>query len=328
MSTATKTTTTKRAKAPAVHVTLAMFDTRAPIYRVRRESVPIHGFAPLGPDDYVPSAMTPLRDAVAQFIAHLDGLRAPDRVTIGLLLDESGSMAGNREAVIAGVNEFVAGMRAVEAVDPASARKVLAVIVTDGLENSSREVDPQTLARSIAERERDGWTFIYLGANQDAWAVGEQTGFSGGASGQAVNFRATPAGTPTCAASSPTLRRGPQAPAARSPSTATRCSATSVHRLGVLLIQHQSRRAGRATPTLGRRSGRRRRRRSDDWLVGPLPVLRPAPATALPVRAVATATAAMPAASVPDRGRGGRPGTPSARGGLAERRSTMRGPSS
>src|SRR5215831_10071639 len=105
MSTATKTTRTKRAKAPAVHVTLAMFDTRAPIYRVRRESVPIHGFAPLGPDDYVPSAMTPLRDAVAQFIAHLDGLRAPGRVTIGLLLDESGSMAANREAVIAGVNE-------------------------------------------------------------------------------------------------------------------------------------------------------------------------------------------------------------------------------
>src|SRR5499425_3227648 len=195
MSTATKTTRTKKAKAPAVHVTLAMFDAREPIYRVQRESVPIHGFVPLGTDDYVPSAMTPLRDAVAQFIAHLDGLRAPDRVTIGLLLDESGSMAGNREAVIAGVNEFVAGMRAVEAVDPASARKVLAVVVTDGLVFSSRVVDPPTLARSIAERERDGWTFIYLGANQDAWAVGEQTGFSGRASGQSVNFRATPTGT-------------------------------------------------------------------------------------------------------------------------------------
>jgi hypothetical protein len=195
MSTARKTTRTKDTKAPAVHVTLAMFDTREPIYRVRRESVPIDGFAPLGPDDYVPSAATPLRDAVAQFIAHLDGLRAPDRVTIGLLLDESGSMGGNREAVIAGVNEFVGGMREVDAVDPASAGKVLAVIVTDGLENSSREVDPQTLAGSIGDRERDGWTFIYLGANQDAWAVGGQTGFSGRASGQAVNFRATPTGT-------------------------------------------------------------------------------------------------------------------------------------
>jgi len=31
--------------------------------------------------------------------------------------------------------------------------------------------------------------------NQDAWAVGEQAGFSGSASGQSVNFQATPAGT-------------------------------------------------------------------------------------------------------------------------------------
>ena len=178
-----------------MHVTLAMFDSREPVYRVSREGVPIARFAPLGPNDYIPSAMTPLRDAVAQFIGHLDRLRARDRVNIGLLLDESGSMAGNREAVIAGVNEFVSGMRDVDAVDPAAAGKVLAVIVTDGLENSSREVDPQTLVTSIAQRERDGWTFIYMGANQDAWAIGEQTGFSGRASGQSVNFRATPTGT-------------------------------------------------------------------------------------------------------------------------------------
>src|SRR5438128_560301 len=154
MSPATKAKRTNKTKVPAVHVTLAMFDTREPIYRVARESVPIAGFPPLGPDDYSPSAMTPLRDAVAQFIAHLDGLRSSDRVTIGLLLDESGSMAPNRDAVIAGVNEFVGGMRDVDAVDPASAGKVLAVIVTDGLENSSREVDQLTLARMIADREQ------------------------------------------------------------------------------------------------------------------------------------------------------------------------------
>lgn len=69
---------------PAVHVTLAMFDSRGPVYRVRREDVPIAQFIPLGPGDYMPSAMTPLRDAVAQFIGHLDRLRARDRVTIGL----------------------------------------------------------------------------------------------------------------------------------------------------------------------------------------------------------------------------------------------------
>lgn len=180
---------------PAVHVTLAMFDSREPVYRVSREDMPITRFTPLGPADYTPSASTPLRDAVAQFIAHLDRLRASDRVSIGLLLDESGSMTGNREAVIAGVNEFVDGMREVDAVDPEAAGKVLAVIVTDGLENASREVDPKTLATAIAQRERDGWTFIYMGANQDAWAVGQRTGLSGGVSGQSVSFQSTARGT-------------------------------------------------------------------------------------------------------------------------------------
>src|SRR5215471_18484812 len=195
MGTTTRSARGKKATAPAVHVTMAVFDSREPVYRVRREGVPIAEFTPVGPGDYMPSAMTPLRDAVAQFIGHLDRLRARERVSIGLLLDESGSMAGNREAVIAGVNEFVGGMREVEAVDQAAAGKVLAVIVTDGLENSSREVNPQALAALIAQHERDGWTFIYMGANQDAWAVGEHAGFSGTSSGQAVSFRATPAGT-------------------------------------------------------------------------------------------------------------------------------------
>src|SRR5262249_61369181 len=106
------------------------------VYRVGREGVPIARFAPLGPNDYIPSAMTPLRDAVAQFIGHLDRLRARDRVNIGLLLDESGSMAGNREAVIAGVNEFVSGMRDVDAVDPAAAGKGLAGKVSTGVADS------------------------------------------------------------------------------------------------------------------------------------------------------------------------------------------------
>src|SRR5215472_14132824 len=154
MGTTTQSPRSATSRVPAVHVTLAMFDSREPVYRVSREGVPIARFAPLGPNDYMPSAMTPLRDAVAQFIGHLDRLRARERVSIGLLLDESGSMAGNREAVIAGVNEFVGGMREVEAVDPAAAGKVLAVIVTDGLENSSREVNPQALAALIAQHQR------------------------------------------------------------------------------------------------------------------------------------------------------------------------------
>src|SRR5262249_49047077 len=121
MGTTTRSPRSATSKGPAVHGTLAMLDSREPVYRVSREGVPIARFAPLGPNDYMPSAMTPLRDAVAQFIGHLDRLRARDRVNIGLLLDESGSMAGNREAVIAGGNEVVRGMRDADAARPGAA---------------------------------------------------------------------------------------------------------------------------------------------------------------------------------------------------------------
>jgi hypothetical protein len=188
-----------------VTVTMAKFDT-VDRFNVVRDGVDIEAFASLTRADYTPRGGTPLRDAVARFIAHLDRQAAEGRVRVGLLLDESGSMGGNEQAVIDGVNEFVGGMRAVDAVDDAAAGKVLAVIVTDGQENSSNEVDPETVKRMIAEREAQGWTFIYLGANQDAWAAGSALGMSGSASGQTVNYTSSPTGLRS--AMTETTRRG------------------------------------------------------------------------------------------------------------------------
>lgn len=186
-----------KTKTPTVTVTVANFDDIAPIYRPRREGQPIADFADFGPNDYSPRGNTPLRDATAQFIGHLDGLHAehPDDTQIALLLDESASMSGNRDSVIAGVNEFVDGMRDVKP-DPEAGGKVLAVIFTDGLENASREVSPSGLAALVRAREATGdWTFIYMGANQDAWSVGRASGLSGRATGQSVNYVSTPVGT-------------------------------------------------------------------------------------------------------------------------------------
>lgn len=42
------------------------------------------------------------------------------------------------------------------------------VIMTDGLENASREVDKKTVMDRVERLKRDGWGFVYLGANQDA----------------------------------------------------------------------------------------------------------------------------------------------------------------
>lgn len=190
--------TTEASKAtPTVTVTVAMFDDRPdqPVYRPLRSGQPITEFAPVTAEDYNPRGMTPLLDATASFIAHVETLRDEHNVTIGLLADESGSMQHNQEPVIRGINDFVEGMSDVDAVDPAAAGKVLAVVLTDGFENASSEVDRDQLRGIISAKEADGWTFIYLGANQDAWGEAGALGLSGRASGQSVNYDASPRGT-------------------------------------------------------------------------------------------------------------------------------------
>ncbi len=55
--------------------------------------------------------------------------------------------------------------------------RVALVILTDGLENASVEFKRDDVLKLLKEnQERDGWLVIYLGANQDAWAVGKQFG--------------------------------------------------------------------------------------------------------------------------------------------------------
>jgi Mg-chelatase subunit ChlD len=47
-------------------------------------------------------------------------------------------------------------------------RKVIFVITTDGLENSSKEYTYETVSRMIDEQQKKGWVFMFLGANIDA----------------------------------------------------------------------------------------------------------------------------------------------------------------
>ena len=53
----------------------------------------------------------------------------------------------------------------------------MVVVLTDGLENSS-ETSSEELRELIVERERDGWEFVYLGANHDTWAATESIGIN------------------------------------------------------------------------------------------------------------------------------------------------------
>jgi len=58
--------------------------------------------------------------------------------------------------------------------------KVLVCVVTDGHENASREYSRSDVQKLIQDCEKDDWNFIYLAANQDAFAVGSSFGISYG----------------------------------------------------------------------------------------------------------------------------------------------------
>jgi hypothetical protein len=178
-------------KASTVLSTLAMFDLHGgePVVRFKRTGLPFAQTPRLTLDEYNPRGTTPLNDATAQMIHALAGAfdEQPDAVHIGLLLDESGSMSGNRSAVVESYNEFVDSLRA-EA--PAGEGRVLCVVMTDGLENASSEYSSDRLRELIVAKEATGWTFIYLGANHDAWAAAQAMGVA-----NAARWTSSPSGT-------------------------------------------------------------------------------------------------------------------------------------
>ena len=52
------------------------------------------------------------------------------------------------------------------------------IIMTDGLENSSHKYTKAHIKDLIDARQKDGWTFVYLGANQDAFAEAGSIGIA------------------------------------------------------------------------------------------------------------------------------------------------------
>ena len=73
------------------------------------------------------------------------------------------------------------------------ADKVLFVIITDGLENSSREYNSTTVKKLIeTQKEKYGWEFLFLGANIDAIETANSIGIS---AERAVNYNSDSIGT-------------------------------------------------------------------------------------------------------------------------------------
>ena len=118
-------------------ISIALFDDQ---YDIIANGVKIKDAQPFTHATYVPRGMTALYDA------------------IGKTMNEAGTRFSNM---------------------PESERpnKVLFIILTDGQENSSKEFTKDKIFEMIkTQKEKYNWEFIYLGANQDAMAVGGSIG--------------------------------------------------------------------------------------------------------------------------------------------------------
>jgi len=63
---------------------------------------------------------------------------------------------------------------------------VLVTVITDGMENASEEYSGRAIKDLVSKKREQGWTFAYIGANQDAVEVARELDIH-----NALNFEAT-----------------------------------------------------------------------------------------------------------------------------------------
>ncbi|MGN0070722.1 MAG: hypothetical protein ACI361_02645 [Atopobiaceae bacterium] len=120
------------------NVSAVFFNGRS---RVAIDRVPIEQVRPLKARDYEPEGCTALLDALGGAISHT-------------ALVQSCQPEGYR------------------------AEHVVFVVITDGLENASRTYSYSRVKRMIEGYQRQGWEFVFLGANIDAAAEAERLGIA------------------------------------------------------------------------------------------------------------------------------------------------------
>lgn len=120
-------------------ITLAQFDHE---YELLYNAVPINEVKPLTRETYVPRGMTALLDALGRTI-----------------------------------NDVGAKLAALNEEDRPS--KVIFVVITDGQENASKELNRLKIKEMIEHQtSKYSWEFVYLGANQDSFTEAANYGVS------------------------------------------------------------------------------------------------------------------------------------------------------
>ena len=125
-------------KAPGqARLTLVLFDDE---YLVPCRGIPLSEVAELNAATYVPRGMTALLDAIGRTIDEL-------------------------------------GRKLAATPEPERPGKVIVAIFTDGMENASSDFSLQKISKVIKhQKDKYGWEFLFLGANQDAIATAAQIG--------------------------------------------------------------------------------------------------------------------------------------------------------
>ena len=87
-------------------------------------------------------------------------------------------------ALLDAIGRTISDVRArVEALDPVGRpRHIVFAVVTDGMENASKEWSRLHVMDSVKARIGEGWNFSFLGANQDAIQEGGNLGMAAGSS--------------------------------------------------------------------------------------------------------------------------------------------------
>ncbi|WP_340107038.1 hypothetical protein [Rhodohalobacter sp. 8-1] len=130
-------------------LTLIQFNTD---YKIVHENKPLGEVDPIGDKDYIPRGSTALLDA------------------IGKALDSTGRRLANTP-------------------EENRPEKVIVAILTDGQENASISYNLATINDMIRhQKETYSWEFIFLGANQDAFAEAAKIGID---SKDTLNFAST-----------------------------------------------------------------------------------------------------------------------------------------
>jgi Mg-chelatase subunit ChlD len=134
--------------------------------------------------------------SIVQFNTHIENTCTEADIADAPKLDDRNySPSGNTgllDAIGLTVTDWKAKSKLPKTKEAGDETKFIVVIMTDGLENASTRYSNSQIKELIQKREKKGWEFLFLGANQDAFDTAKAFGIR---ATSVSNYAASPVGT-------------------------------------------------------------------------------------------------------------------------------------